>query len=376
MNKIQSKDKSSLAGSPFSANILYRYFRETKSLSVTASLLMIIVIIAATIFLGGAIPAYAVTGEDIVNTAEEYLGYPYAYQGSGPYAFDCGGFVWWVFSQAGLDFELRINSDRLAAENTAVFEIEQLEIGDILFFGSSPQNIYHWGIYAGANQVVHAYNESMGVTYTPLDQMVPSFCYAARLHDLLGYNEDYPAELVASSMLPPMLEQASATQIIPLCFRYDYEQNITAEEMAASISNLCDIAGKINTSRLLERQQLQLTDMAELWQSPLALASRALAIADSLPQGIDAETAATHLFLSLFTKAEPTGIIQEIAPQQPYVVLSPGPVADISCLVSEQEELVPAPEPVSTITSDIPYTRAQAFMTLQRIYNIILDLDS
>ena len=85
-------------------------YRENKLLNRTESLLKdhtahrkrpcrlkMIILLAAVLFFITPASALAASGEDIVDTAYEYLGYPYAYQCAGPDAFDCSGFVWYVF---------------------------------------------------------------------------------------------------------------------------------------------------------------------------------------------------------------------------------------------------------------------------------------
>ncbi len=354
----------------------------TKYICQRTSRLMMILLIAAVMLFLGAFPAFAATGEDVINTAEEYLGYPYAYQASGPNAFDCGGFVWYVFNQAGVDFELRINSTDLAAENLAIYDAADLEIGDIIFFGSTPQTIYHWGIYAGGGQVIHSYNEGTGVTYTPLERVIPSFCYAARLTSLLGCNVDYPAELVESANIPEILLPAVEQQLVPKAYQYDYDKNIKTKEMASLINNLCEVTAGVNTKDLLKLAQLQTDDMVDLWQDPLLLASRALAIVENLPKDINREAAVVHFFYALFEQSSEISIVPELAMTNPYTHIPAGAFKIYSESegafnnISSNPSYNPKDLGASVIAhSEKPvYTRAQAFLTIERIHNIFLQL--
>src|SRR5688500_1675486 len=45
-----------------------------------------------------------VRGEDVVRSARRYLGVPYVLGGETPEAFDCSGFVRWVFAEYGIGF--------------------------------------------------------------------------------------------------------------------------------------------------------------------------------------------------------------------------------------------------------------------------------
>lgn len=366
---------------------------------------MMILLTAAVLFFIGAFPSLAATGEDVIDTAEKYLGYPYSYHSAGPNAFDCGGFVWYVYDQAGIDFGLRINSADLAAENTAIYDADQLEIGDIIFFGSSPESIYHWGIYAGNNQVIHSYNYGTGVTYTPLDQVVPGFCYAARLDSLLGCNFDYSADFLEA--IPLELEQAVADQVIPLGMRHSYEDNITIEEMTALLTNLYEIISGNDSDNLLAEYGLTVSDFRVLWQDPLALASRALAVAEELSSDISQEEAVEILLLELFRPADITTVVPEVRPEPSATVTVSVPDTSTeeantgafaiakgksnSCveisnnaLLAESEQLSEDSKLISansesllifSISTEASYSKMQAFLTTLRIYEIFMALE-
>lgn len=110
---------------------------------------------------GSAAPVSSI-GEQIVATAMQYLGYPYAWGGTTPAGFDCSGFVYYVVNQViGGSFPRGLEGQ--AVSGTYV-DPGNLQPGDLVFF----QNTYMWGlshvgIYIGNGQFIHAANESTGV---------------------------------------------------------------------------------------------------------------------------------------------------------------------------------------------------------------------
>ena len=112
-------------------------------------------------------------GQQIVDTAMKYVGYPYVYGGSTPSGFDCSGFVKYVYSQYG--YTLDRTAAAQSADGTHV-DSSELEPGDILCF-SNGGYIGHVGIYIGDGNFIHASNSNTGVIVTSLS----SASYSSRL---------------------------------------------------------------------------------------------------------------------------------------------------------------------------------------------------
>ena len=245
-----------------------------------------ILLLAAALFFTVPTAAMAVSGEEVIDTAMDYLGYPYGYQCAGPDAFDCGGFVWYAFYQAGVDFELRIGSAELTADNTAIYDIDELLPGDILFFGYSADSIYHWGIYAGDGEVIHSYNESTGVVLTPIEEVIPSFCYACRLDDLSASASDIPYFAYQGTIdpndIPAEILQAIDYQILPLTFGVDLSVGFTEQEVTELLSSLFTNIFTANTNEQLIKSGLLLNDLQlKAKYDPMELAERIIAIAEN-----------------------------------------------------------------------------------------------
>ena len=94
-----------------------------------------------------------IDGETIVSTAKHYIGVPYVLGGTTPRAFDCSGFVRYVFAQHG------ILLPRTAHEQAALGEApspgDTLRAGDLLFFYGG-EGAQHIAMYVGGDTIIHA----------------------------------------------------------------------------------------------------------------------------------------------------------------------------------------------------------------------------
>jgi cell wall-associated NlpC family hydrolase len=89
------------------------------------------------------------------------LGIRYVYGTEGPNTYDCSGFVWSVFRDAGFLFE-RTSARSLWMSSAPVDETEKYKFGTLVFFNK----LGHMGIVADANGFYHA-SSSKGITYSP-----------------------------------------------------------------------------------------------------------------------------------------------------------------------------------------------------------------
>jgi hypothetical protein len=93
-----------------------------------------------------------VDGNVIVETARRYLGVRYLLGGTTPRAFDCSGFIRYVFELHGLELP------RTAHEQSAIGvapDSRDLEPGDLLFFYGG-RGAQHIAMYIGGDSIIHA----------------------------------------------------------------------------------------------------------------------------------------------------------------------------------------------------------------------------
>ena len=96
--------------------------------------------------------AGVIDGNTVVETARHYLGVRYVLGGTTPKAFDCSGFIRYVFALHGLT--LPRTAHEQAAYGIAPNERE-LEPGDLLFFYGG-QGAQHIAMYIGGDSIIHA----------------------------------------------------------------------------------------------------------------------------------------------------------------------------------------------------------------------------
>lgn len=121
------------------------------------------------------------SNQPAISAALGKVGPPYFYEygGTGPYGFDCSGFVQNSFAAAG-KYLPRTAAQQFAQAPVRV-PLAQAQPGDLLVWGS-PSDFSHVAIYLGNGQVVQALNPQAGIEVTQLSWMagMQLYPYAAR----------------------------------------------------------------------------------------------------------------------------------------------------------------------------------------------------
>ena len=104
----------------------------------------------------------------IIRTAEKYLGTPHCMGGNTKKCLDCSGLTHVSFAQNNIAIPRR--SQDQARYGQIILHQTELKRGDLVFFTNSYKSsdyITHVGIYLGNNSFIHA-STSSGVVITPL----------------------------------------------------------------------------------------------------------------------------------------------------------------------------------------------------------------
>jgi peptidoglycan DL-endopeptidase CwlO len=117
----------------------------------------------AAVFTDGA----AAVEAQLLTTAKRYLGTRYRLGGTKPSAFDCSGFVRFVFARHGIALP-RTAREQSAAGQSIVVGPDSLRVGDLLFFRTKRGRASHVAIYAGGGRIIHASSGSRKVRYDDL----------------------------------------------------------------------------------------------------------------------------------------------------------------------------------------------------------------
>lgn len=89
-----------------------------------------------------------------IDLAKRFLGIPYLWGGRSSFGFDCSGFTQMLVRARGINMP-RDADQQAAWSGVASVERGDLQSGDLLFFGSSPKDITHTGVYIGEGQFIH-----------------------------------------------------------------------------------------------------------------------------------------------------------------------------------------------------------------------------
>ena len=106
--------------------------------------------------------------KQVLKTANRYLGTRYRLGGTRPSAFDCSGFVRYVFARHGVELP-RTARDQSASGHRIVVGADSLRVGDLLFFRTPRGRASHVAIYVGNGRIIHASSGSRRVRYDDLD---------------------------------------------------------------------------------------------------------------------------------------------------------------------------------------------------------------
>ena len=103
----------------------------------------------------------------LLRTAKRYLGTRYRFGGTKPGAFDCSGFVRYVFARHGMQLPRTAREQASVGKAVAVGP-DSLRVGDLLFFRTKRGEASHVAIYVGDGRIIHASSGSRRVRYDDL----------------------------------------------------------------------------------------------------------------------------------------------------------------------------------------------------------------
>lgn len=99
----------------------------------------------------------------MMNAIDSRLGIPYSYGAEGPNRYDCSGFVWSVFKEAGFNFD-RSSAANYWNEFEPVTGDDRFKFGTLVFFNG----LGHVGIVADKDGFYQA-SSSKGITYSKFE---------------------------------------------------------------------------------------------------------------------------------------------------------------------------------------------------------------
>lgn len=124
------------------------------------------------------------TRYSIIESAERWLGTPYRYGSMERDGTDCSGFVMRVYEEQGIRIP-RSTKDQFTSGMW--IDMQNVTVGDLLFFNTNGAGVSHVGIYAGNDTVIHASSKSGVVRQSLSDTYLAKTFLGARR--ILGIEE-------------------------------------------------------------------------------------------------------------------------------------------------------------------------------------------
>jgi len=130
--------------------------------------------------------SYPTQGERIAERALEYLDVPYVLFRKDPKAFDCSGFLLYLFAEEGIDIPHSAEYIGTNDSYPLITDIKALRTGDVVCFDTvddrDPSD--HVGIYLSNNKFVHASSNYGKVVISEIaDLYLEAFTGARRIAD-------------------------------------------------------------------------------------------------------------------------------------------------------------------------------------------------
>ncbi|HXF29814.1 MAG TPA: C40 family peptidase, partial [Chlamydiales bacterium] len=94
------------------------------------------------------------TREQMVAFSKYFLGLPYTWGGRSSFGYDCSAFVQMLYRQMGV-YIPRDSKDQIKWDGFQSIEMNELQPGDLIFWGKSAQKINHVGMYLGEGKFIH-----------------------------------------------------------------------------------------------------------------------------------------------------------------------------------------------------------------------------
>ncbi len=92
----------------------------------------------------------------ILSFARRMMGFPYIWGGASSKAVDCSGFTKLMFYSQGIILARDASQQARYGEPVDISRLENLQPGDLLFFGANPERPGHVGIHLGNGDFIHS----------------------------------------------------------------------------------------------------------------------------------------------------------------------------------------------------------------------------
>ncbi len=92
---------------------------------------------------------------ELIGFSQKFLGLPYTWGGRSSFGYDCSGFIQMLYHQIGWNLPRDAHQQACDMRFQSI-PLDDLQPGDLIFFGKSRQKILHVGLYLQEDQFIHA----------------------------------------------------------------------------------------------------------------------------------------------------------------------------------------------------------------------------
>lgn len=93
--------------------------------------------------------------QDLVHFSQKFMELPYTWGGRTSFGYDCSGFVQMLYGQIGIHLQ-RDAKQQILDDRFQEVSLDDLEPGDLIFFGKTDGKIGHVGMSIGKDRFIHA----------------------------------------------------------------------------------------------------------------------------------------------------------------------------------------------------------------------------
>lgn len=93
--------------------------------------------------------------QEMIALSHRFLDVPYAWGGRSSFGFDCSGFVQMLYQRMGVQIP-RDSKDQCKWDGFKSVSLEDIEAGDLIFFGPKEDKICHVGMSLGGSRFINA----------------------------------------------------------------------------------------------------------------------------------------------------------------------------------------------------------------------------
>lgn len=145
----------------------------------------------------------ASTPFELISFSKQFLGLPYTWGGRSSFGFDCSGYVQMIYGRLGISLP-RDARDQI--QHGKKVPLEELHLGDLIFWGKSENEIKHVGMSLGGETFIH----------TSVRENLP-FLRISKVSDFewSGHKDAfYPFRSACSFSMPLSIQQSDRASVL------------------------------------------------------------------------------------------------------------------------------------------------------------------